>query len=340
MLQLRLKPNPGTGGTAPITHRITAVTRHQEDIVPGNDFDPTASRTVRVRGTDLAIVAKTVSAAQPVQGTQVTYVLTVTNRGPLPNNPSPPTDAVFLNNSGQFSADTVVISDVLPVGVGFVAASAGAVFDSATRTVTWTPPGSLPVGSSVQVSVTVVVTAAEGSRGHECAAGSRRPLWGLRSRAHERPGFEQQQPARGRERDVHGQQPADAVSASPPHGNAGRLPLCHRLHRPARCRPTVTDADLGDVLFLPCHVCDQRHPQSMRPVPSIPVSRCSPRAVRSPGRRRSTPTARCRPSRWSPGMGSKTRDPPITVSVVVTPVNDAPINTVPRQRRSPSSARR
>ena len=133
----------GSGATATINITAT-VTGHSaitnSATVSSTTFDPatannTDDATVDVPDANLA-VTKTVSNATPTVGTDVTFTVTVTNNGPE-------------------TAQSVLVSDLLPSGLTFVSSDAGAAYISGTGA--WTV-GALANGASASIQIVATVT--------------------------------------------------------------------------------------------------------------------------------------------------------------------------------------
>jgi len=120
--------NAGTQGQT-LVNAVSAVNDQNPDAV-------TDTCDVTVNDAPLTIT-KTVGKAQYDVGETVTYTVNVVN--------------------GAGAATGVVVTDTLPVGLTFVSASDGGVWDANTRTVTWTV-GNLAVGASFTPTVTATVT--------------------------------------------------------------------------------------------------------------------------------------------------------------------------------------
>jgi uncharacterized repeat protein (TIGR01451 family) len=120
--------NAGTQGQT-LVNAVSAVNDQNPDAV-------TDTCDVTVNDAPLTIT-KTVGKAQYDVGETVTYTVNVVN--------------------GAGAATGVVVTDTLPVGLTFVSASDGGVWDANTRTVTWTV-GDLAVGASFTPTVTATVT--------------------------------------------------------------------------------------------------------------------------------------------------------------------------------------
>ncbi len=131
-----------TTGTATNTAEVTAAGRYDPDSVPGDGLagdDDQATVTLRATNADLAVTKQVAagSTATPDVGDTVTFDVTVTNDGPDP-------------------ATGVVISDPLPAGTSFSAASAtDGTYDGTSGR--WTLAGALAVGATETLTVTLVV---------------------------------------------------------------------------------------------------------------------------------------------------------------------------------------
>ena len=128
--------------TALVTARVNTGTQGQtlvNAVSAVNDQNPDAvTDTCDVTVNDAPLtITKTVGKAQYDVGETVTYTVNVVN--------------------GAGAATGVVVTDTLPVGLTFVSASDGGVWDANTRTVTWTV-GNLAVGASFTPTVTATVT--------------------------------------------------------------------------------------------------------------------------------------------------------------------------------------
>jgi uncharacterized repeat protein (TIGR01451 family) len=128
--------------TALVTARVNTGTQGQtlvNAVSAVNDQNPDAvTDTCDVTVNDAPLtITKTVGKAQYDVGETVTYTVNVVN--------------------GAGAATGVVVTDTLPVGLTFVSASDGGVWDANTRTVTWTV-GDLAVGASFTPTVTATVT--------------------------------------------------------------------------------------------------------------------------------------------------------------------------------------
>jgi uncharacterized repeat protein (TIGR01451 family) len=91
---------------------------------------------------DLSLT-KTVSNANPTSGASISYTLSVTNA-----------------SSSPATANSVAVTDILPLGVSFVSASGFGTYNSSTGI--WTV-GSIPAGTTRTLTINVTVTAGQGS---------------------------------------------------------------------------------------------------------------------------------------------------------------------------------
>src|SRR4029078_12995809 len=83
-------------------------------------------------------ITKTDAKASEVPGTDVTYLITVTNNGPS-------------------TVTGATASDVLPAGTTFVSATGGATYNAGTNTVTFTS-GTLASGASTSFQLTLAIS--------------------------------------------------------------------------------------------------------------------------------------------------------------------------------------
>ncbi len=157
VMKLTVTPQPGTGGTALRTFRFGAPVSDQQDNNAANAIVGGNSRSLRVLGTDLALVSKTVNKQGPPQNSDVTYTIVVRNNGPT----APLTDTVYLNNVTAFVPNTVVVRDTLdPTKLEFVSATLGGVLEG--NDVVWRVPG-WAAGTDKEFKFTAKVRAAPGT---------------------------------------------------------------------------------------------------------------------------------------------------------------------------------
>ena len=106
--------------------------------VAGVALLPTESPKVGITASDDRLsLEKVVDAAAAEPGDTLTYRITV-------------------GNVGTRDSDPTTVSDALPAGLTFVAASGGGVYSAASRTVTWSVPA-IPRDDDVSFSVTATV---------------------------------------------------------------------------------------------------------------------------------------------------------------------------------------
>ncbi len=130
-IEITATVNPGTTGVS-FTNTATVTALDQNDPNPDNDTD---TATVRVAGTDLAVI-KTVSDARPNEGDTIDYNVIVANRGPD-------------------DATGIEITDQLPAGVTYVSDDSGGTYIPGTGV--WTI-GNLDVGNTTDVlTITAIV---------------------------------------------------------------------------------------------------------------------------------------------------------------------------------------
>ncbi|MFG0287085.1 MAG: hypothetical protein ACF8CQ_02865, partial [Rhodopirellula sp. JB044] len=110
------------------------------DLEDPNDDNNQSEIGVTVNSVDLS-VDKTVDNAAPTVGESVTFEIVVANAG-----------------DSNASATGVTLVDVLPVGLSFVSASDGGVYDDATRAISWDLPD-IEIGGEIVVTVVADVAA-------------------------------------------------------------------------------------------------------------------------------------------------------------------------------------
>ncbi len=128
-LSITVNVNSGTDGTT-ITNTAGLGSVDQADT---NTYNDTASATLYVGGTDLAL-SKTVDNATPTEGDTLVYSITLTNNGPN-------------------TASAIVVTDLLPAGLTYVSHSGGT-YVSATGQWAIT---SLASGASSTLAITATV---------------------------------------------------------------------------------------------------------------------------------------------------------------------------------------
>lgn len=138
---LTIVATPNSAGAKVNTATVTASDQFDNDSTPGNQAttpneDDTASVTVTPVATDLS-VTKTVDDTSPEQGDTITFTITV-------------------SNTSSINATNVVVTDLLPAGLGFVSATASqGAYVSGTGL--WTI-GTINSNSSVTLTVVATVT--------------------------------------------------------------------------------------------------------------------------------------------------------------------------------------
>ena len=137
-LVVAVRVNVGTASGTTLTNTV-AVSSSTPDPNPGNDQDVEPTSVLAPTDADLAIV-KTDAPDAAVAGTQVSYTLSVTNRGP----------AVATN---------VTVTDTLPAGTALVSGSTGC---GAVGAAVSCSVGSLAPGSSVALGITISTPPAAG----------------------------------------------------------------------------------------------------------------------------------------------------------------------------------
>jgi len=136
---LTIRARVTTASVAPSARLTnTAIVRSAttSDPAQGNNSD---SAVVTPNRADVA-VTKAVDTAAPRVGDTVTFTLTASNA------------------TGPSAAQDVIVTDVLPAGLTYVAGSlpAGATYDGTTRTISW-PIGTLAVGATPSITFDAVV---------------------------------------------------------------------------------------------------------------------------------------------------------------------------------------
>ncbi len=158
-LRFSVTANAGSGGKAARSFALTGISSDQQDNNAVNNLIAPTSRTLRVLGTDLALISKTVDKQGPSQFSDVTYTIVMTNSGPL----GPLTDSAYLSNPTGFVPNKVTIIDPLPAGLEYVSASNGGSLQNGQ--VVWQLPG-WPIGAPADqrtVTFTAKVLAAPGT---------------------------------------------------------------------------------------------------------------------------------------------------------------------------------
>lgn len=160
-VRIVVRPRAGSGGQAPYTAAITGIRSQQEDINNANNVG-TASRIIRVLGTDLESTRLTPSHNIPPQNTTISFKFDMRNLGPLPH---PSNDPLYTANATTFVPAMVEARAVVPSGINVTAISDGGISAAASggTEITWQIPGwSTTVTRTV--AFTGVVVAAPGAQ--------------------------------------------------------------------------------------------------------------------------------------------------------------------------------
>jgi len=138
-LNLTYRTTVDAGATTTYVTAVNTASYVSSDQIDSATTNNTSSVTVTFVGIDIE-VQKSVSVTNPEEGDTVTYTVNV-------------------NNTSTQAATNIEITDVLPVGVTYVTASAtgpGAAYDAGTRTLTWLIPNLAGAAGSVLTFNTTV----------------------------------------------------------------------------------------------------------------------------------------------------------------------------------------